>query len=98
MSIKVPFLTDSEIEAEANMLLKSFEKKFGTIQTPATPLDEIIENHLGLGFEIADLGHEGILGQLDIEENLIKINRVLDPHNDPRMEGRYNYTLAHEKS
>lgn len=96
MSFDVPYLSDADIEAEANMLLQSFEAKYGTIQTAATPLDEIIENHLRLGFEIADLGHPAILGQLDIEENLIRINTVLDPHKDPSKEGRYNYTLAHE--
>ena len=96
MSFDVPYLSDADIEAEANMLLQSFEAKYGTIQTAATPLDEIIENHLRLGFEIADLGHPAILGQLDIQENLIRINTVLDPHQDPRKEGRYNYTLAHE--
>lgn len=96
MSFDVPYLSDADIEAEANMLLKSFEAKYGTIQTAATPLDEIIENHLGLGFEITDLGHPAILGQLDIKQNLIRINALLDPHQDRRKEGRYNYTLAHE--
>lgn len=96
MSIDVPYLSDAEIEGEANMLLHSFEAKYGTIQTAATPLDEIIENHLGLGFEITDLGHPAILGQLDIKANLIRVNTVLDPDEDPRKEGRYNYTLAHE--
>ena len=96
MSFDVPYLSDADIEMEANMLLKSFEVKYGTIQTAATPLDEIIENHLGLGFEITDLGHPAILGQLDIKQNLIRINAILDPHHDRRKEGRYNYTLAHE--
>ena len=96
MSFDVPYLSDADIEAEANMLLKSFEAKYGTIQAAATPLDEIIENHLGLGFEITDLGHPAILGQLDIKQNLIRINTLLDPHQDRRKEGRYNYTLAHE--
>jgi Zn-dependent peptidase ImmA (M78 family) len=96
MSFDVPYLSDADIETEANMLLKSFEVKYGTIQTAATPLDEIIENHLGLGFEITDLGHPAILGQLDIKQNLIRINTLLDPHQDRRKEGRYNYTLAHE--
>ncbi len=96
MSFDVPYLSDAEIEGEANMLLKSFEAKYGTIQTAATPLDEIIENHLGLAFEITDLGHPAILGQLDIKQNLIRINNILDPQQNPRKEGRYNYTLAHE--
>lgn len=96
MSFDVPYMSDAYIEAEANMLLQSFEAKYGAIQTAATPLDEIIENHLGLGFEITDLGHPAILGHLDIKQNLIRINTILDPHQDPRKEGRYNYTLAHE--
>lgn len=96
MSFDVPYLSDADIEVEANMLLKSFEAKYGMIHTAATPLDEIIENHLGLGFEITDLGHPAILGQLDIKQNLIRINTLLDPHQDRRKEGRYNYTLAHE--
>lgn len=96
MSFDVPYLSDAEIETEANVLLKSFEAKYGKIMTAATPLDEIIENHLGLGFEITDLGHPAILGQLDIKQNLIRINAILDPHHDHRKEGRYNYTLAHE--
>ncbi len=96
MSINVPYLSDEEIEAEADNVLKSFEKKFGKIQTIATPLDEIIETHLGLTFEIMDLGHPAILGQLNIKENLIRINSQLDPYQNARMEGRYNYTLAHE--
>lgn len=96
MSFNVPFVSDREIEIEANALLQSFESKYGSILTVATPLDEIIENHLGLAFEVSDLGHPAILGQLDIKNNLIRINTVLDPSRDRRNEGRYNYTLAHE--
>ena len=50
MTIKVDYMSDEEIEFEANNLLKSFQARYGTIQTPHTPLDEIIENHLGLAF------------------------------------------------
>lgn len=96
MSFDVPYLSDADIEAEANMLLKSFEAKHGTIQTAATPLDEILETHLGLAIEMADLGHPDILGQLDIQENVIRINKVLDPYAEPDKEGRYNFTGGHE--
>ena len=92
MTFDVPYLSDADIEAEANMLLQSFAAKYGTIQTAATPLEEIIESHLRLGFEITDLGYPAILGQLDIDENLIRINTVLDTHKDPSKKGRYNYT------
>ena len=96
MTFQVPFLPDADIEAEANKLLKSFEGRYGAIKTIATPLEEIVENHLGLTFEISDLGHPEILGQLDIKSNTIRINVILDPIENPRMEGRHNFTLAHE--
>lgn len=96
MSFDVPYLSDAEIEGEVYMLLKSFEAKYGTIQTTATPLDEILENHLGLAIEVCDLGHPAILGQLDITENVIRINTILDPSTVPDKEGRYNFTGGHE--
>jgi Zn-dependent peptidase ImmA (M78 family) len=96
MTINVPHLSNADIEGEATALLRSFEAKYGTIQSVATPLDEIIEKHLKLSFEIIDLGHPAILGQLDIQQNLIRINSSLDPYQDKSKEGRFNFTLAHE--
>lgn len=96
MNIEVPYLSDEDIEGEANSVLRSFEAKYGVIQSVAVPLDEIIESHLGLTFEFADFGHPAILGQLNIRKNLIRINSMLDPHVDSTKEGRFNYTLAHE--
>lgn len=96
MSIEVPYLSDEDIEAEANSVLRSFEAKYGIIQSVAVPLDEIIESHLGLTCEFADFGHPGILGELNIRKNHIRINHMLDPNVDPTKEGRFNYTLAHE--
>ena len=96
MALVVPYLSKAEIESETEALLKSFEKKYGVIQTWATPVDEIIENHLGLAVEFADLGHPAILGQLDIQHNIITINSLLDPSANPRMEGRSRFTAVHE--
>ena len=44
MIIDVPYMSVDEIDHEANHLLRSFEAKYGTIQTLATPLDEVAEN------------------------------------------------------
>ena len=73
MIIDVPYIPLDEIEREANHLLRSFEAKYGTIQTLATPLDEITENYLGLTCETIDLGDPEVLGCLDIKNNLIQI-------------------------
>lgn len=77
------------------MTIHSFEKKYGKIKGLATPLDEIIENHLRLTCEIVPMDPR-ILGFLDVQENSIKINSILDPTENQRAEGRYNFTLAHE--
>lgn len=96
MTIEVDYLSPKAIEAEVNALLSSFEAKHGKITTIETPIDEIVEFHLGLTFEMADLGHESILGQIDIEDKIIRINENLDTSVYPNREGRFNYTLGHE--
>lgn len=96
MTIDVDYLSPQAIEREANALLASFEAKHGKITTIETPIDEIVEFHLGLTFEMADLGYESILGQIDIEDKIIRINENLDTSIYPNREGRFNYTLAHE--
>lgn len=96
MTKDVPYLPDTDIEVEAYALLESFETKYGKIQSLHTPLDEIVENHLGLVCAIGHFSYSSILGQLDVTNNIITINAELDPYYDPRKEGRYNFTLAHE--
>lgn len=96
MTIDVDYLSPQAIEREANALLASFETKHGKILSLETPLDEIVEFHLGLTCEMADLGHEAILGQIDIEDKIIRINENLDTSAYPNKEGRFNYTLGHE--
>lgn len=96
MIIDVPYMSVDEIDHEANHLLRSFEAKYGTIQTLATPLDEIAETYLGLTCETLDLGDPEVLGCLDIKNNLIQINNSLDPALYPDQEGRHNFTLGHE--
>lgn len=80
--IEVDWRAHTEIEREACTLLASFEKRYGTIKTTAMPLAEITENYLGLTCELMDLGHEEILGQIDIIEKTITINESLDSYDD----------------
>lgn len=100
--MKVVYLPEEEIEAEASNLLKSFEAKHGKIKKYAIPIEEIIECHLGYSFEVDDLDkkigndEEEILGYINFDEKLIAVNSKLDPSVYPQYIGRYKYTLAHE--
>ena len=75
---------------------------------PPIPIEDIVEKHLKLGFEFDDmhqlfgvprsgLGFEpDILGAIFFDERRIVIDESLDPEENPSMEGRYRFTLAHE--
>jgi hypothetical protein len=100
MSITVPFMPDREIEAEASSLLAGYARKTGTaITVPALLLDELLQ-HLGLRLESYDLckesGAPDVLGAIYLEQKLIRIDETLDPDERPAMQGRFNFTLAHE--
>lgn len=96
---RVPFLHDRVIEEHADLLLAEYAEAHGAITVPV-PLDDIVELHLKLTYEIDDLrarfGSPDVLGAIWFNENIIRIDASLDPHNDGRMRGRYNFTLAHE--
>lgn len=75
---------------------------------PAVPVDEILEHVLGLTLEFADLHQmlklEGprpadgpaVLGMTLIRQRRVIIDESLDPVLHPKMEGRCNFTIAHE--
>jgi hypothetical protein len=96
----VPFLPHKRIEDEADLLLAEYGEKFEQLVTPPIPIDEIIELHLQLTFEIGDLrevfGVGDIHGAIWINEGRIAVDRCLDPDANPRKLGRYRFTLAHE--
>lgn len=96
---RVPFLHDKVIEEHADLLLAEYAEANGAITIPV-PLDDIVELHLKLTYEIDDLrarfGSPDVLGAIWFNENIIRIDASLDPHNDPRLLGRFNFTLAHE--
>lgn len=100
MSVDVPFLNASVIEAEANCLLAEFGKAHGEIVAPPVPLDEIIELHLGLYSDFMDMsaafGHGDIHGAIFFREKKIAVDLQFDPKLYPNKRGRYRFTLGHE--
>jgi len=96
----VPFLPEKHIEQEAELLLAEYEERFEEIVEPPVPIDEMIELHLQLAFEITNLrelfGAGDIHGAIWINEGRIAVDCSLDPAANPRKLGRYRFTLAHE--
>ena len=108
MPKKVPYLKEEQIECDAAALLAEFERARGVRVVRAVQIEDIIEKHLKLGVEFDDLhrlfqyprsgfGFEpDILGAMFFEERRIIIDEFLDPEENPSMERRYRFTLAHE--
>ncbi|MEG3637684.1 ImmA/IrrE family metallo-endopeptidase [Magnetococcus sp. PR-3] len=98
--MRVPYLHKADIEAAANELLMSYHYKFGMEEAPPVPVEEILESLLGLALEFDDLDalldKEGVLGATWVDERRVVINERLDPTEDPSVEGRYRFTVAHE--
>ncbi len=100
MPIDVPYLSREAIEAEAELLLQEFGERRRVIAEPPVPIDDIVELHMELTFEIRDLralfGVGDVHGAIWFRERRIAIDRQLDPVLNPAKRGRYNFTLAHE--
>jgi hypothetical protein len=96
----VPFLKPTEIENDALALLAEYARDREPITEPPIPIDEIIELQLKLKFEIRDLrqlfGVGDVYGAIWLQERRVAVDLRLDPDRNPRMLGRYHYTLAHE--
>jgi hypothetical protein len=96
----VPFLPEKRIEDEAALLLAEYAEKHGPVDVPPIPIDEIIELHLELAFELADLQqmfqHPDVHGALWVNERRVGVDQSLDPSLYPQKLGRFRYTLAHE--
>jgi len=100
MKDDVPFLSDSVIEQEAALLLAEYARDHKPILEPAVPIEDIVELHLKLTFELKDLeqvcGHRDVHGAIWVNEQRIAIDKQLDPALYPTKRGRYHFTLAHE--
>src|SRR4029077_17414544 len=108
MTKKVPYLHEEQIERDAAALLADYSQARGVVIGPPIPIEDIVEKHLKLGIEFDDmhglfnhprssLGRDpDILGAMFFDERRIVIDESLDPEENPSMEGRYRFTLAHE--
>jgi hypothetical protein len=108
MPKKVPYLDEQRIERDAAALLAEYQQARGVVVTRQVPIEDIVEKHLKLGIEFDDmhrllnhprsgLGRDpDILGAMFFDERRIVIDESLDPEENPSMEGRYRFTLAHE--
>lgn len=99
-SSSVPFLPEKRIEREADLLLAEYGRDHAVISEPPVPIDELLELQLGLTVEIDDLcsafGNNDVLGAIWFNRQLVRVDRSLDPHENPKLLGRFRFTLAHE--
>jgi hypothetical protein len=97
---KIPFLHAKRIEDQAQLLLDEWAQSHSAIVEPPVPIDDILEFHLELAFIVADLqtelGHPDVLGGIWFGDRMIKVDQSLDPSIQPKLLGRYRFTLAHE--
>jgi len=95
MKSSLPFLREDVIESEAEMLLAEYGREHEGIICPPVPIDEIIELHLKLEFEIRDLrtlfGLGDVHGAIWFLERRIAVDEQLDPARHPGKRGRYHF-------
>lgn len=94
------WLSDEAIEAEAELLLATYETKHGPITDLVVPIEDIAEVHFKLVIEHRDLQAElespSVFGAIDFLDRKICVDFRLDTSLNPRMDGRCRFTLAHE--
>ena len=106
MAIQVRYLTEDEIERDAELLLAEYEETAGEPVKLPIPVTEITAYHLALRLGFGDL-HEtlgiprthdqpDILGAIWIEKEVVLIDQHLDPKKNPAMNGRYRFSVGHE--
>jgi len=97
---KVKFLPVDKIEGASLRLLGDYGQKYGTVEKPPIPVEEILEAHLELSLDLDDLakhlGLPDVLGATWVQDRRVLIDQSLDPTNNPAKEGRYPFTVAHE--
>ena len=106
MAIQVRYLSEDEIERDAELLLTEYEATAGEPIKLPIPVDEITTYHLALRLGFADL-HEtlgvpmlrqqpDILGAIWIDKETVLIDQSLNPGRNPSMRGRYRFSVGHE--
>jgi Zn-dependent peptidase ImmA (M78 family) len=93
--MKIPYLSDADIDSAAIELLAKFTSRLGGKVNPPVPVDDIIEKFLGITLEITDLhiklGMADVIGAAYFEENVIRVCESL-----LEQEGRLSFTMGHE--
>jgi IrrE N-terminal-like domain len=102
----VPYLSASEIEKEAALLLAEFNIGRGRSLVAPVPVEEVLETHLKLTLDFDDLhtrlgipmvgGEPEVFGALWVNSREVFVDQSLDPTENPQMEGRYLFTVSHE--
>ena len=97
---RVPFLHEKRIEDEAELLLNEWAEMQNQDIVVPVPIEDILELHLGLAFSLADLqkefGHRDVLGAIWFGDKEVKVDKSLSPDDNPKMLGRFRFTIAHE--
>src|SRR5208283_5078728 len=106
MAIKVRYLSEDEIEKEAELLLAEYSETTGVPIKFPVPIEEITTYHLALRLDFADLhevlripmlhGQPDVLGAIWVDTETILIDCSLGPRKNPAMRGRYRFSVAHE--
>ena len=95
MNIKVPYLTNTQIESMSLELLGKYEAWKRQKVTPPIDIDEIIEGFFKLSLALCDLRQHlsipDVLGATWLDEKIIRIDSSLE-----EKEGRLSFTMAHE--
>jgi len=95
MALKVPYLSDAQIESATQELLRRYTKWKGAPPRPPIPVDAIVEGVLELTLEVTDLrarlGKDDVLGATWLNDALVVIDQSLEGN-----EGRFSFTLGHE--
>lgn len=94
-ALKVPFLTERQLENAAADVLLRYAKWRGAPPRPPIPVDHIVEGLLELSLSVGDLrarlGNDDVLGATWLEDGHVMIDSSLEGN-----EGRFSFTLAHE--
>ena len=106
MTKVVPYLSEEQIERDAEALLAAFALARGITIVPPIPIEDIVEKYLKLRLEFDDthrlfgiprpVTDPDILGAIFFDDRRIVIDESLDPVVTPSKEGRFRFTLAHE--
>src|SRR5690349_19834543 len=93
--MKVPYLSDPQIEHATLELLRKFALASKCVVKPPIPVDDLIEKYLRVALEISDLkarlGTSDVLGAAYFDEGVIRVDESLS-----EQEGRLCFTMAHE--